>query len=128
VAEVNNKPEIIAWMKPSCGWSNGVRAVMSKYGLEYDDRDIINVAENFYEMVTKTGQRLQPSLQINGELLADVSGDEVEAFLIERKIVMPSSDPTSVPTDSSCTDEEHEAMAREALANSTGIQLGDISS
>ncbi len=115
-------------MKPSCGWSNGVRAVMSKYGLEYDDRDIINVAENFYEMVTKTGQRLQPSLQINGELLADVSGDEVEAFLIERKIVMPSSDPTSVPTDSSCTDEEHEAMAREALANSTGIQLGDISS
>ncbi len=128
MAEVNNKPEIIAWMKPSCGWSNGVRAVMSKYGLEYDDRDIINVAENFYEMVTKTGQRLQPSLQINGELLADVSGDEVEAFLIERKIVMPSSDPTSVPTDSSCTDEEHEAMAREALANSTGIQLGDISS
>lgn len=128
MAEVDNKPEIIAWMKPSCGWSNGVRAVMSKYGLEYDDRDIINVAENYYEMVTKTGQRLQPSLQINGELLADVSGDEVEAFLIERKIVMPSSNPTSVPTDSSCTDEEHEAMAREALANSTGIQLGDISS
>lgn len=128
MAEVDNKPEIIAWMKPSCGWSNGVRAVMSKYGLEYDDRDIINVAENYYEMVTKTGQRLQPSLQINGELLADVSGDEVEAFLIERQIVMPSSNPTSVPTDSSCTDEEHEAMAKEALANSTGIQLGDISS
>ncbi len=30
-----NKPNIIAYLKPSCGWSNGVRAVLKKYDLPY---------------------------------------------------------------------------------------------
>ena len=37
-----SQPTIIAYMKPVCGWSNGVRAIFAKYGLEYEDRDIIN--------------------------------------------------------------------------------------
>ena len=28
-----NKPKIIAYLKPSCGWSQGVRAIMRKYDL-----------------------------------------------------------------------------------------------
>ena len=28
--------KIVAYLKPTCGWSNGVRAIMDKYGLEYD--------------------------------------------------------------------------------------------
>ena len=34
--------KIITYMKPSCGWSNGVRSVMRKYDLPFEDRDIIN--------------------------------------------------------------------------------------
>ncbi|HTL16576.1 MAG TPA: glutaredoxin, partial [Patescibacteria group bacterium] len=37
-----NKPKIIAYLKPSCGWSQGVRAVLRKYDLAYEDRDIIH--------------------------------------------------------------------------------------
>ena len=37
-----NNPKIIAYLKPTCGWSNGVRAVLKKYDLPYEDRDIIN--------------------------------------------------------------------------------------
>ena len=37
-----NKPKIIAYLKPTCGWSQGVRAIMRKYDLAYEDRDIIN--------------------------------------------------------------------------------------
>ena len=40
-----DKPKIIAYMKPSCGWSEGVRAVMRKYDLSFEDRDIINDPE-----------------------------------------------------------------------------------
>ena len=29
-----NKPKIIAYLKPTCGWSNGVRAVLRKYDLD----------------------------------------------------------------------------------------------
>lgn len=83
------QPTITAWMKPTCGWSNGVRAVFAKYGLSYEDKDIINVPENYQEMVMKTGQPLQPCVEIGEKMLADVSGDEVEAYLLEAGIVQP---------------------------------------
>ena len=40
--ETMNKPKIIAYLKPTCGWSQGVRAVLRKYDLPFEDRDIIN--------------------------------------------------------------------------------------
>ena len=45
-----NQPKIIGYMKPTCGWSQGVRAVLQKYELEYEDRDIINNPSNYQEM------------------------------------------------------------------------------
>ena len=48
-------PAITAYLKPQCGWSRGIRAVLAKYGLEYQDKDIINVPENYEEMVRKSG-------------------------------------------------------------------------
>ena len=43
--------KIIAYLKPTCGWSMGVRAIMKKYDLEYEHRDIINNADQYAEMV-----------------------------------------------------------------------------
>jgi glutaredoxin-related protein len=80
-------PQIVAWLKPVCGWSNGVRAVFDKYGLSYDDRDIINNPEIYAEMVQKSGQPLSPCVEINGQMLADVSGEEVEAWMLQNKVV-----------------------------------------
>ena len=106
-------PKVVAYLKPSCGWSRGVRAVLGKYGLEFQDKDIINYPENYAEMVRKSGQPLQPCVEIDGHMLADISGDELEAYLIENGYE-PGGRETDVPTDSACTDEEHEAMARQA--------------
>ena len=99
-----SQPRIVAWMKPSCGWSNGVRAVLRKYDLPYEDRDVINSAANYQEMVTKSGQPLQPTLEIDGHILADVSGEEVEAWLIKNGVVNPSVAATDVPTNQACQD------------------------
>ena len=82
-------PTIVAYMKPVCGWSNGVRDVFCKYDLAYEDKDIINNPEIYAEMVEKTRQSKQPCVEINGQMLADVSGEEVEAWLIENNIVEP---------------------------------------
>lgn len=98
-------PTIVAWMKPFCGWSNGVRAVFQKYGLSYDDRDIINDAAHFAEMVKRTGQTMQPCVAIDEHVLVDVSGEEVEAWLIEHKYVEQSDDATEVPIDRACENE-----------------------
>jgi len=87
VEQNSGVPEIVAYLKPVCGWSNGVRAVLRKYGLQYEDRDIINDRANYSEMVRKSGQPLSPCIEINGEMLADVSGPEVEQYLVEKGLV-----------------------------------------
>lgn len=102
--------KIIAYLKPTCGWSTGVRAIMKKYGLEYEDRDIINDPAQYAEMVEKTGQPLSPCVEINGHMLADVSGEEMENWMLGQNLIRPNGDETEAPTNAPCTDEEHEAM------------------
>ena len=46
-------------------------------------------------------------------MLADVSGEEVEAYMLSNNLVGQSSAQTDVPTDRGCTDEEHEKMRQE---------------
>jgi monothiol glutaredoxin len=77
-----NKPKIVAYLKPTCGWSQGVRAVMRKYDLPYEDRDIINDPRQREEMIQKSGQMLSPCVEINGQMLPDISGEEVEAWML----------------------------------------------
>ena len=81
------KPKIIAYLKPSCGWSQGVRAVMRKYDLPFEDRDIINDPIQRQEMIEKSGQMLSPCVEINGHMLPDISGEEVEAWMLANKVV-----------------------------------------
>ena len=82
-----DSPEIVAYLKPVCGWSNSVREVFRKYNLTYEDKDIINNPEIYAEMVQKSGQPLSPCVEINGQMLADVDGSEVEAWMIGNNIV-----------------------------------------
>ena len=107
------KPKIIAYLKPHCGWSRGVRAVMAKYQLDFEDRDIWNDIHQRVEMIQKSGQELSPCVEINGHMLADVSGEEVEAWMLQKGIVQPNHTSTDVPTDRGCSDEEHAAQRAE---------------
>ena len=85
--------KIKAYLKPSCGWSNGVRAVMRKHGLEFEDIDIINNRANYAEMVAKSGQPLSPCVEIDGVMLADISGEEVENYMLSNDLVKPNACP-----------------------------------
>ncbi len=101
------KPQITAYLKTHCGWSGGVRAILAKYDLPYTEKDIIQNPAFRWEMETKSGQPLSPCLEINGEMLPDVSGDEVESYLIEHQLVRQSAAETDVPTDAPCASEQH---------------------
>src|SRR3954464_12931404 len=99
------KPKIIAYLKPSCGWSQGVRAIMRKYDLPFEDRDIINDPVQRQEMIEKTGQMLSPCVEVNGHMLPDISGDEVEAYLVANQLVQSSDRPADAPTNQPCAHE-----------------------
>lgn len=88
---------------------------MRKYSLAYDDIDIINNRDNYAEMVQKSGQPLSPCVEIDGVMLADVSGEEVENYLLSNELVKPSAATTDVATNAGCSDEEHAKMATKTV-------------
>ena len=104
-------PQITAYLKTYCGWSAGVRAILQKYNLPYTEKDIIQNPAFRWEMEQRSGQPLSPCVEINGTMLPDVSGDDVERYLRDENLVGDSSLKPAVPTDSACTDEQHVAMA-----------------
>jgi monothiol glutaredoxin len=105
-------PEITAYLKTYCGWSAGVRAVLAKYNLTYTEKDIIQNPAFRWEMESKSGQPLSPCLEVNGKMLPDVSGEEVEHYLIENKIVQPSDTDAGVPLNAPCPTEQHESAVK----------------
>jgi len=100
-------PIITAYLKTSCGWSQGVRSIMRKYNLAYEDRDIIINPLFRAEMVAKSGQNLSPCVEVDGHLLVDVNGDEVEAYLLEAGLVHLTAVVADAPTDRSCDAHHH---------------------
>jgi glutaredoxin len=113
----NESPKITCYLKTYCGWSEGVRAMMRKYDLQFEEKDIIANPAFRWEMEQKTGQPLSPCVEVNGTMLADVSGDEVEAWMVKNGVVEVVDAEADAPTGSSCSPEQHE---KQALAEAEG--------
>jgi len=105
-----NKPAITAYLKTHCGWSRGVRAVFSKYDLPYEEKDIIINPAYRFEMEQLSGQPLSPCVVVDDVMLADVSGEEVEQYLMDKGLVGTTDRSTDVPLNAPCSDEEHAAQ------------------
>ncbi len=112
--------KITAYLKTYCGWSEGVRAIFRKYDIDYEEKDIIANPAFRWEMEQKSGQPLSPCVEVNGTMLADVSGEEVEHWMIEQGLLQRSEAQPDAPIDSACSDEQHAAMAAEALRQQGG--------
>ena len=115
-----SRPEITAYLKTHCGWSEGVRAIMRKHDLQFEEKDIIANPAFRWEMEQKSGQQLSPCVIVDGEMLPDVSGEEVEQYMLERGLVGNSDKQADAPTDSACTDEQHAEMAAKAAQDAAG--------
>ena len=89
-----------------------MRAVFEKYELPFTEKDIIQNPNFRFEMEQLSGQPLSPCVIINGAMLADISGEEVEAYMLQNSIVGDASKSTSVPLNAPCSDEEHAAMVQ----------------
>jgi len=115
--------KITAYLKTFCGWSEGVRAIFRKYEIPYEEKDIIKNPAFRWEMEQRSGQPLSPCVEVNGTILADVSGEEVEAWLLQQGLVSANDRVPDAPVDSACTDEQHAAM--DAAARAGRIQILD---
>src|SRR6202023_697223 len=102
-------PQIVAYLKTQCGWSNGVRAVLRKYSLPYQEKDIIQNPAFRWEMEQKSAQTLSACIENNGVMLAEISGEEVEQYPVKTHLIQASFSPTEVPINAPCPPEQHEA-------------------
>ena len=112
-----SQPQITAYLKTYCGWSEGVRAIFRKYNLPYEEKDIIKNPAFRWEMEQKSGQPLSPCVEINGTMLPDISGEEVEEWMIANGVVKASDTAPDAPIDSACTDAQHAAMAQQQMGH-----------
>ena len=90
--------------------------------VHFEEKDIIKNPAFRWEMEQKSGQPLSPCVVVNGQMLADISGDEVETYLLANQLAGVTAATTSVPTDRGCSDEEHAAMAA-GLPIETGARV-----
>ena len=60
---------------------------------------------------------LSPSVEVNGKMLPDISGEELEQYLLREGIVGNTDQTTNVPLNAACSDAEHAAMAKGAPLN-----------
>ncbi|HEY5778760.1 MAG TPA: glutaredoxin [Terrimicrobiaceae bacterium] len=107
--------EITAYLKTYCGWSKGIRAILAKYDIPYQEKDIIKNPEFRFEMEQLSGQPLSPCVIVNGTMLPDISGEELERYLLDSGLVGSSEKTTDIPLNAPCSDEQHEAMVKMKL-------------
>ena len=82
----------IAYLKQKCSFSRGVREVLAKYGIEYEERQI-HIPEYFKEMVEKTGQKSQPCVQLDDDMLVEVDGGDLIDYLDDKGFENNGSNP-----------------------------------
>ena len=88
-----------------------MRSVLRKHGMEWEEKDVVNNPEHHAEMIERSGQMMQPCVELNGHMLADVSGDEVEAWMLANNVVESTNAEADAPTDQPCPDEIPEGQS-----------------
>jgi monothiol glutaredoxin len=105
--------KIAVYIRSDCNWCRGVCEILDKYALAYEKFDIVADKKNYDEMVRKSGQTHCPCIEIDGVVLGDVSGEEVENYLLAHELIKPAL-PHGVANDEARVD-RYSAYVRQAL-------------
>ena len=83
--ELSFDMEIIAmkirlFIKPYCPWCHKAQHWLDERGIKYETLDVIADSKAMTEMVNRSGQRLAPVIDVDGQILADFGPDELAKF------------------------------------------------
>lgn len=81
----------ILYVKPGCPWCAEVVEFMTSNGVGYREQNVISDPAAFEEMKRKSGQTKAPTLDWNGEILADFGVDELVPFLRRKNVKLEDS-------------------------------------
>lgn len=78
---------LIIYTKTSCPWCEEALHFLNVAGVEYEEREVHSNPEYMKELEQKSGQTKAPTLDLNGEILADADVSAIEVFLKEEGIL-----------------------------------------
>ena len=78
---------IIMYTKKGCPWCDGVRSFLEEQKINFEEREVLSNRAYFDELVAKSGQTLTPTLDIDGEIVADSDVDAVRSFLQGKNVL-----------------------------------------
>lgn len=79
--------KLIVYIKAGCPWCTEVVQFLLDHDIQFEGRNVSNSEKFMQEMMDKSGQTKAPTLDIDGEILADVGREEVEAYFKEKGVV-----------------------------------------
>lgn len=78
---------LIVYTKLGCPWCRAVVDFLRERKVPFEEREVRGNKKWFDEMVAKSGQEKAPTLDLDGEILADTDVEAVEKFLKNRKVL-----------------------------------------
>ncbi len=77
---------ILLYTKTGCPWCDEVRTLLQEKGVAFEERECRNNKKYFDELVEKSGQTLTPTLDIDGEILADSDAQAVSEYFKKKNV------------------------------------------
>lgn len=78
---------LIIYTKTNCPWCEEALHFLNVAGIEYEEREVRSNPEYMKELEQKSGQTKAPTVDFNGEILADADVSAIEVFLKEKGIL-----------------------------------------
>ena len=79
--------KIILYAKTGCPWCAEVVQFLLDNDFDFETRNVTTSEKYMQEMIDKSGQTKAPTLDIDGEILADVGSEEVEKYFKEKGFI-----------------------------------------
>ncbi len=73
------------YVKSGCPWCHAAIEFLDNHNISYHELNVSEDSSSYDEMVRLSGQSKAPTMDWNGEILADFGVEELEPFLKERQ-------------------------------------------
>ncbi len=80
--------DVVVYRKAGCPWAAAVMGFLDELDLVYHVRNMTSQPQYARELEAKSGQCKSPSVDLDGELLADASVEDVAKALEQRGIII----------------------------------------
>jgi glutaredoxin 3 len=77
---------IVVYTKTGCAWCKGVVDLLNGKNISFEERNVTTNRGFVDELMKRSGQNKTPTLDIDGEILADSDKDQVTEFMKQKGV------------------------------------------